>query len=209
MSEGRSGRSPPIGTPDAQLVWHRVLGLEELPEGRVTTVVAGHRTLAMTHYRGRYGALDNHCPHQGGPLGEGSIEGGLLRCPWHGYDYDPLTGAPPPPFDDAPSCFPVQVRDDGVYVGVPPEQAPARTVSDVMVETMVNWGVTHVFGMVGHSNLGFADAMRRAEQRGDLTYIGIRHEGAAAFAASPCGSSAPQIAPWPAPESPPSGPASP
>jgi pyruvate oxidase len=169
------------------LIWHRVLGLTELPEGRVATVVAGRRALAMTHYRGRYGALDNHCPHQGGPLGEGSIEGGLLRCPWHGYDYDPLTGVPPPPFDDAPTCFQVQVRDDGVYVGVPPDPPPARTVSDVMVETMVNWGVTHVFGMVGHSNLGFADAMRRAEQRGDLTYIGIRHEGAAAFAASAYG----------------------
>ena len=47
---------------------------------------------------------------------------------------------------------------------------------------MVAWGVTHVFGMVGHSNLGFADAMRAAEERGDLTFIGIRHEGAAAFA---------------------------
>jgi thiamine pyrophosphate-dependent acetolactate synthase large subunit-like protein len=56
-----------------------------------------------------------------------------------------------------------------------------------MVETMVNWGVTHVFGMVGHSNLGLADAMHEAEERGDLTYIGIRHEGAAAFAASAYG----------------------
>src|SRR4029077_941700 len=60
----------------------------------------------------------------------------------------------------------------------------ARTVSDVMVETMVAWGVTHVFGMVGHSNLGFADAMRRQEEQGNLRFIGIRHEGAASFAAS-------------------------
>ena len=52
---------------------------------------------------------------------------------------------------------------------------------------MVNWGVHAVFGMVGHSNLGFADAMRRAEERGDMQYIGIRHEGAAAFAASAYG----------------------
>jgi thiamine pyrophosphate-dependent acetolactate synthase large subunit-like protein len=52
---------------------------------------------------------------------------------------------------------------------------------------MCAWGVTHVFGMVGHSNLGFADAMRNAEERGDLTFIGIRHEGAAAFAASAYG----------------------
>jgi pyruvate oxidase len=52
---------------------------------------------------------------------------------------------------------------------------------------MVNWGVRHVFGMVGHSNLGLADAIRRQEEAGKLTYIGIRHEGAAAFAASAYG----------------------
>ena len=37
-----------------------------------------------------------------------------------------------------------------------------------MAETMVNWGVRHVFGMVGHSNLGLADAIRRQEEAGDL-----------------------------------------
>lgn len=166
------------------LVWHRVAARDALAEGRVMTVQAGHRSLALTRVNGRYGALDNRCPHQGGPLGEGSIERGLLRCPWHGYDYDPLTGTPPPPFSDAPSCFPVEERDDGVWVGLVPEPAHERTVSDVLAETMVAWGVTHVFGMVGHSNLGFADALRRQEEAGRLTFIGIRHEGAAAFAAS-------------------------
>jgi pyruvate oxidase len=169
------------------LVWHKVAEVDELADGRVKTVVAGHKSLALTHVDGRYGALDNRCPHQGGPLGEGSIEKGWLRCPWHGYDYSPLTGTPPPGFTDAPACFPVETRDDGVYVGLPREVPRPRTVSDVMVETMVAWGVTHVFGMVGHSNLGFADAMRVAEERGDLQYIGIRHEGAAAFAASAYG----------------------
>ena len=53
-----------------------------------------------------------------------------------------------------------------------------------MAETMVAWGIDTVFGMVGHSNLGLADAIRRQEQAGTLQYIGIRHEGAAAFAAS-------------------------
>lgn len=171
--------------PDAS--WHKVAELDELPEGRVTTVSVGRRSLALAHYEGSYGALDNRCPHQGGPLGEGSIEKGWLRCPWHGYDYNPIDGQPPEGFDDAPTCFATEVRDDGVYVAMPPETDRDRTVSDVLVETMVNWGVTHVFGMVGHSNLGFADAMRVAEERGDLTYIGIRHEGAASFAASAYG----------------------
>jgi thiamine pyrophosphate-dependent acetolactate synthase large subunit-like protein len=53
-----------------------------------------------------------------------------------------------------------------------------------MAETMTNWGVTTVFGMVGHSNLGLADALRLQEKRGRLRYFGIRHEGAAAFACS-------------------------
>jgi thiamine pyrophosphate-dependent acetolactate synthase large subunit-like protein len=56
-----------------------------------------------------------------------------------------------------------------------------------MVETMVNWGVTHVFGMVGHSNLGLADAIRRQCEAGRLNFVGVRHEGAAAFAASAFG----------------------
>ncbi len=166
--------------------WFRVLDLDELPEGRVKTVTAGRKSLAMTHYQGQHGALDNRCPHQGGPLGEGAIENGMLRCPWHGWDYCPLTGKPPGNLevDDALETFSVDVREDGVYVALEVEKPHIRTVTDVMAETMVNWGVTHVFGMVGHSNLGLADALRRQEEQGKLTFIGIRHEGAGAFAAS-------------------------
>ncbi len=62
-----------------------------------------------------------------------------------------------------------------------------RTVADLMVTTMVNWGVTHVFGMIGHSSLYLADSIRCHCEQGRLHYIGIRHEGAAAFAASAYG----------------------
>jgi len=167
--------------------WHKVADVDELPEGRVKTITVGRRTFALSRYQGEYGCLDNACPHQGGPLGEGSIEKGWLRCPWHGYDYNPLDGTPPEGFTDTPACFPTEVRDDGVYVSLPPEMPRARTVSDLMVETMVNWGLDTVFGMVGHSNLGLAEALRAAEERGDLRYFGIRHEGAASFAASAYG----------------------
>ncbi|MFK8025092.1 MAG: thiamine pyrophosphate-binding protein [Ilumatobacter sp.] len=172
--------------------WHKVLDADELPEGRVTTVTVGKRSLAVSNCGGEYGALDNKCPHQGGPLGEGTIEPGKdgeswLRCPWHGYDYSPLTGQPPGGFSDSLPCFQTDIRDDGIYVELPEEEPRERTVSDVLVETMTAWGVDSVFGMVGHSNLGFADAMREAEARGDLRYFGIRHEGAAAFAATAYG----------------------
>ena len=174
------------GNDPADLEWHRVLAADELPEGRVTTVQAGLKSVALVHFDGKFAALDNHCPHQGGPLGEGSIENGLLRCPWHGYDYCPLTGQSPG-FDDEATTYALEIRDGEVFVGVDAPREHERTVSDVMAETMVNWGIRHVFGMVGHSNLGLADALRRQEEAGRLSYIGIRHEGAAAFAASAYG----------------------
>ena len=168
-------------------VWYKALELDELPEGRVKTVICSLETVCMTHYQGKYAALDNKCPHQGGPLGEGSIEKGYLRCPWHGWDYEPLTGKPPGGYDDGVATYPVEIRDDGVYVAFHEEEPHVRTVSDVMAETMVARGVRLVFGMVGHSNLGLADALRVQEESGKLRYFGIRHEGAAAFAASAYG----------------------
>lgn len=170
-----------------KMKWHKVLdNVEELPEGRVMSANAEHQVVCLTHFEGKFSALDNRCPHQGGPLGEGSIENGLLRCPWHGWDYHPCTGLAPG-YDDGVDTFLTKVEDGAVYVGIEEEAPHETTISDIMAETMVNWGVTKVFGMVGHSNLGFADAMRRQEEKGNLSFYGIRHEGAAAFAASAYG----------------------
>ncbi|MGB5162256.1 MAG: thiamine pyrophosphate-dependent enzyme [Thermoanaerobaculia bacterium] len=166
--------------------WEKVLNPDELAEGRVQAVTCRHQTVCMTHFKGEYAALDNKCPHQGGPLGEGSIEEGLLRCPWHGWDFDPLTGKAPG-YDDGVATYPIEVRDDGIYVGFDDAATHVATVSDLMVETMANWGIRHVWGMVGHSNLGLADAVRRQTEAGRLCYYGVRHEGAASFAASAYG----------------------
>ncbi len=171
-----------------KLIWHRVLeDKKDLPEGRVKTVTAAHKGICLTHFEGKFSALDNRCPHQGGPLGEGSIENGMLRCPWHGWDFHPCTGKSPGGYDDGIETYEIKEEGDSIYVGLEEEPPHETTVSDIMAETMVNWGVTEVFGMVGHSNLGFADAMRRQEEKGNLNFYGIRHEGAAAFAASSYG----------------------
>ncbi|ODQ85753.1 thiamine pyrophosphate-dependent enzyme [Mycolicibacterium holsaticum] len=175
------------GTASQKLDWHKAAEPSELDEGQVAACPVGLKTVALTKLHGRYGAIDNRCPHQGGPLGQGTLENDKIRCPWHGFDFDPFTGqaAGGPDFDVA--TYPVRVREDGIYVGAPPAAPAKRTVSDVLVETMTNWGVDTVFGMVGHSNLGIAEAMHRAESSGKLRYFGIRHEGAAAFAAAAYG----------------------
>ena len=176
-----------------EIDWVKVGNIKDLPEGRVKTVTARTTLICLAHFDGQWAAMDNHCPHQGGPLGEGSIEKGIdnkcwIRCPWHGWDFDPLTGAPPGGHEDSgQKLYPVEVRDEEIFVGLEPEPPHERTVTDAMAETMVNWGVKRVFGMVGHSNLGLADALRRRTLDGEISYVGIRHEGAAAFAASAYG----------------------
>ena len=159
----------------------------EIAVGEVTSSIVGGRAVCLARIERGLGALDNRCPHQGGPLGEGTIEDDLLICPWHGYEYDPITGEPPDEgYDDAATPYAVEERADGVFVDLP-TRVEEPSLMDQMVDVMTDWGVDTVFGMVGHSNLGLADAFRRAEEDGRLRYFAIRHEGAAAFAASAYG----------------------
>ena len=154
-----------------------------LAAGEVTTVLAGERAVCVIRTADGWGALDNRCPHQGGPLGDGQLEGSFVICPWHAYEYDPVTGQPPPGFRDAATPYAVRESGDDLEIEVPVEVA-RTSLMDQLVDVLTDWGLDAVFGMVGHSNLGLADALRKATEDGRLTYVGIRHEGAAAFAAS-------------------------
>ena len=173
--------------PEDEVVWHKVAEVDELPEGRVKTVVAGRKSLALTRHEARTARSTTIARTKAVRSARDRSRTG--SCAARGTatttHRSPARRRPGSPTHRR--AFPVEVRPDGIYVALPPEHERPRTVSDVMVETMVAWGVTHVFGMVGHSNLGFANALRSAELRGDLTFIGIRHEGAAAFAASAYG----------------------
>jgi nitrite reductase (NADH) small subunit len=52
----------------------------------------GDKEICIANVNGVYSAMDNVCLHQGGPLGQGTIENGKVVCPWHGWEYDPKTG---------------------------------------------------------------------------------------------------------------------
>ena len=160
------------------------LDFPDIDIGRVTTVVAAGRALCVTRTADGWGVLDNRCPHQGGPLGDGQLEGGYVICPWHAYEYDPTTGQPPAGFADAATAYATRTAPDGRVEVALPVVVERPSLMDQMVDVLTDWGLDAVFGMVGHSNLGLADAIRRATEDGRVTYVGIRHEGAAAFAAS-------------------------
>ncbi|MDF1568550.1 MAG: thiamine pyrophosphate-binding protein [Spirochaetaceae bacterium] len=163
--------------------WIRAAAREDFAGSDKLVIRISGRTVVLTVSGGIYGAIEGVCPHQRGPLSEGTLAEGHIHCPWHGHRFDRISGKSLDGDADTAS-FPVEERKDGIYVQIASPSRSEWTISHVMVETMVNWGVDTVFGMVGHSNLGVAEAIRLQENLGALRYIGIRHEGAAAFAAS-------------------------
>ena len=66
--------------------------LEELPPGSAKEVEHDGRIYALFNVKGRITAIDGLCPHQGGPLADGHLEGDCVSCPWHGWEFDVSTG---------------------------------------------------------------------------------------------------------------------
>lgn len=84
-------------------------------EGRV--VRAGRHEIALFNVDGEYHALDNACPHEGGPLGEGIVAGGTVTCPWHFAEFEIASGASLDPIAPCDvETYPVIVEDGMVKV---------------------------------------------------------------------------------------------
>ncbi len=72
--------------------WRVVAQLNDCPPGQAIEAVAGERVIAIYNVDGEIYALDGVCPHQGGPLGQGSLDGRTVTCPWHGWQFDVIDG---------------------------------------------------------------------------------------------------------------------
>jgi len=70
----------------------RVASVTEVPPGTGREVMAGNQVVALFNVDGKFYALDGICPHAGGPLGEGELQGTVVTCPWHGWQFDVTTG---------------------------------------------------------------------------------------------------------------------
>lgn len=70
----------------------KVGSLSTLPPDSVAEARVNGSSYAVCNIGGIVHALEGSCPHAGGPLGQGTVIGSVLMCPWHGYEFDPLTG---------------------------------------------------------------------------------------------------------------------
>lgn len=76
------------------------------------------RTICIANIDGAYSAMDNVCPHRGGPLGQGMIEGGKVVCPWHAWSWDAKTGATELDSKLKVQIYPMKIEDGDVMVEV-------------------------------------------------------------------------------------------
>ncbi len=96
----------------------KVAEVTDLKPGESKTVMVGDREIALFNVEGKFLAVDNLCPHRGGPLAEGVVEGNIVVCPWHGWRFDLCTGASPVVKTACVDTFPVQVEGNDVKIKV-------------------------------------------------------------------------------------------
>ncbi len=92
---------------------------DEIPPGASKVVQVNEQRLAIFNWEGTILAIENTCPHQGGPLGEGYLEeSGVVSCPWHGWTFDLRTGVSPIDPDVRVRSFPVRIEAGEIIVEI-------------------------------------------------------------------------------------------
>ena len=99
--------------------WHPAAAENDVPPGTAKECVAGDRIVALFNVDGTIHALDGICPHQGGPLGKGKLQGCIVTCPWHGWQFDVTTGQHQVSQRLQHPTFEVRVAGDEVWADVP------------------------------------------------------------------------------------------
>jgi nitrite reductase (NADH) small subunit len=97
----------------------KVAAAVDVPPGTGLAVEGGGRGLALFNVDGAYYCIDNTCPHRGGPLGEGDLDGRVVSCPWHGWRWDVTTGASANNPAVRVACFAASVDEGQVFVDLP------------------------------------------------------------------------------------------
>jgi len=103
--------------------WHKLFDSidainAQVAIGKVTTINVGRKKICLAHTADGFFAVNDKCPHNGGSLGNGycTAEGSVV-CPVHRYHFDLRTGRAKSGLGDFVQTYPLEIRDDGVYIG--------------------------------------------------------------------------------------------
>jgi nitrite reductase (NADH) small subunit len=97
----------------------RICSKAELPwEGEAKEFETGDRQICVAMANGKLSAMNNLCPHRGGPLGQGLVEEGKIVCPWHAWTFDLATGVVVHSADARVMLYELKVEGEDVLVGL-------------------------------------------------------------------------------------------
>ena len=97
----------------------KVGSVGDMKPGEGKLVEVGDKSIALFNIDGSFYAIDDNCPHNGGPLSEGRVEGKSVTCGWHGSIFDVTSGAViDGPATESVACFKVRVNGSDVEVEV-------------------------------------------------------------------------------------------
>lgn len=94
----------------------RAVKTSEVPPGTIRELQLDGKNVAVANVEGKFYAIDNTCLHRGGPLGEGLLEGQVVTCPWHGWQYDVTSGKTTMNPAVGVPCYAVEVRGEDVFI---------------------------------------------------------------------------------------------
>jgi nitrite reductase (NADH) small subunit len=99
------------------MAWLRICGVNELPAtGGMRVCTAGSSEICVANENGALRAIDNICPHRGGPLAEGSVEDGKVLCPWHAWAFDLKTGVADHNASEKVRVYPIRIEGEDVSI---------------------------------------------------------------------------------------------
>lgn len=96
----------------------KVASTGDVPPGSGISVEVADKPIAVFNCDGTFYAIGDTCPHQGGPLGEGEIEGTVVTCPWHEWRYNICTGVNVDDDSCKVATYPVKTDGDDLLVEV-------------------------------------------------------------------------------------------
>ena len=94
------------------------IAVADLPPGRAAEVAVGGQPVALFNVQGTFHALAGRCPHRGGPLGQGYLDGSRVSCPWHNHTFEVTPGENVVSADLRAARYEVKVEDGRVFVKV-------------------------------------------------------------------------------------------
>jgi nitrite reductase (NADH) small subunit len=99
--------------------WVRIAALSAVPRGEVIEAFHDDEPYAVCNVGGDIRVLSGICPHAGGPLGHGTLNGSTITCPFHAWDFDSATGVCLVDDSVAVSGFPVRLAGDEILADLP------------------------------------------------------------------------------------------